>query len=60
MNVALLTITSLSLVTSVSTLLVLGKMAKELKAAKTEVDAVKTKVNHNAQVVKAALGSMEF
>lgn len=60
MNTALVTIASLSLACSAGSLLILVKMAKELKTAKDEVDTLKVKVAHNAKVVKTALGAMEL
>lgn len=60
MNIALLTISSLSLVASLGTFAIMAKTANELKKAKTEVDDLKTKVTNNAAVVKTALGQLEF
>lgn len=64
MNIAILTVASLGLVFSAGAFLVSAKTAHELKKAKTRIEAdvesVKSKVSHNAAVVKTALGSMEF
>lgn len=60
MNTAILIISSASLICSVSTLLIMAKTARELKLAKDEVETVKAKVSHNANVVKTALGALEI
>lgn len=60
MNTAILIVSSASLVCSVGTLLIMIKTAHELKVAKDEVEVVKTKVSHNAKVVKTALAQMEI
>lgn len=64
MNVAILTISSLALGVGIVNLAIMAKTAKELKAAKTEVESqievVKAKVNHNAKVVKTALSALEM
>lgn len=59
MNTALLIVSSASLLCSAGSLLILMKAVHELKLAKDEVEAVKTKLNHNAKVVKTALGALE-
>lgn len=64
MSVAILTVSSLSFVCSAGCLLIMLKTAKELRLAKiqveTEIDAVKSKVNRNASVVKSAFNAMEL
>lgn len=64
MQIAILTVSSLSLIASAGSFMILAKMAKEMHTAKTQIEAelegVKAKVTHNAKVVKAALGSLEF
>lgn len=64
MNIAILIISSASLICSAGCLCIMAKTAKELQAAKAEVDtevaSLKTKVSRNAQVVKTALGQLEL
>lgn len=60
MNIAILIVSSASLVCSAGCLAILVIGAKEATAIKTEIETVKTKVAHNAKVVKTALGSLEF
>lgn len=64
MNIAILIVSSAALACSAGTLLIMAKTTKELKNAKTQVDAdisaVKTKVSRNAAVVKAALSQLEL
>jgi hypothetical protein len=64
MNIAILTISSLSLVCSAGTLLIMAKTAKEMQNAKTQVDRdienIKSKVTHNAKVVKTALSALDI
>ena len=64
MQIAILTVSSLALAVGVANLAIIAKTAHELKTAKAEVDdavtEVKAKVEHNAKVVKAALGALEF
>lgn len=64
MNVAILTVSSLSLVASGGCLLIMLKMAKELKSAKDQIETAKgqleTKMAHNSRVVRAALNSLEL
>lgn len=64
MNIALLTITSLSLVTSAGCLAVMLKTAHELKIAKTQVESdvatFKAKTDRNIKRLKSALGEMEL
>lgn len=64
MNIAILTVSSLSLVASVGTLLIMAKTARELQMVKAEVEStvadVQTKVKHNAKVIGAAFGALEI
>lgn len=64
MNVAILIISSASLICSAGCLCILVKGAKEAQALKThvetEVETVKTKVTRNAQVIKDALSQLEM
>lgn len=60
MQATILTISSLSLLASVGTLAIMLKMAKELKSAKDEVNAVKGKAEYNMAVVKNAMGKLEL
>ena len=60
MNIALLTISSLSLVTSAATLAILAKTVHELHQAKKEIEDFKSKTNRNLDRVKVTLGQMEL
>lgn len=64
MHIALLIVSSASLICSAGCLCIMAKTAHELKAAKDQVDAevsnVKAKVDHNARVVKIALDNLVF
>lgn len=64
MQIAILSFSIIGAVTGTASLLIMAKTAKELKAAKTEVQAevsdVKRKVNRNAAVVKTALSQLDF
>lgn len=60
MNIALLIVSSASLVCSGCCLAILLKGAKEAQGIKAEVETVKAKVTHNAKVVKTALGALEI
>lgn len=64
MNVALLTISSLSLVTSLATLAIMAKTAHELKEAKIEVEAnleeFKTKTERNVRLIRTTLNQLEM
>lgn len=64
MQIAILTFSIIGAATGTASLLIMAKTAKELKAAKTQVDTevadVKRKVTRNAQVIKAALSDLEL
>lgn len=64
MNVAILTISSLSLLCSAGTLLIMVKTAKELKDAKTKVETdvahVKAKTNTALASLRGALDGLEL
>lgn len=60
MNIAILIVSSASLVCSGCCLAIMFKGAKEAQALKVKVNGVESKVTHNAQVVKAALGQLEL
>lgn len=63
MNIAILSISSLSLVCSAGSLYFMYKTHKSVTATaeklSTDVEAVKAKVSHNAEVVKTAISSLE-
>jgi hypothetical protein len=64
MNIALLTISSLSLVVSTGTFLVMLKTAHELKAAKIEIEknvnVAKSDFARKAAIVKNAIQDLEL
>lgn len=60
MNIALLIISSASLVCSAGCLCILIKGAKEAQAMKSDVEDFKTKTNKNIGIVKTALSEMEI
>lgn len=64
MQIAILGFSIIGAVTGTASLLIMAKTARELKAAKVQVDSeitsVKAKVSHNAKVVKTALAQMEM
>lgn len=60
MNIALLTISSLSLATSITTLLILGKTVHELHQAKAEIEEFKQRTHRNLDRVKVTLSQMEL
>ena len=64
MNVAILLVSSASLICSAGCLCIMAKTAHELKKAKTQVDTkvaeVERKVTRNAAVVKTALNQLEL
>ena len=64
MNVAILTISSLSLVASVGTLVIMYKTAKKLDAAgkkvKDDVETFKAKTDRNVKRLRATLNEMEL
>lgn len=64
MNIAILAMASLSAVASVGALVIVGKLAYEMNATKTQIESdledVKGKVARNAKVFKAALSQMEL
>lgn len=64
MNIAILSISSLSLVASVGTLVIMYKTSKKLDVAgkkiKTDVETFKAKTDRNVKRIKAALNEMEL
>lgn len=64
MNIAILSISSLSLIASVSTLVIMYKTSKKLDAAgqnlKTEVDNVKSNTNAAIRGMRSALDGIEL
>lgn len=63
MSIAILTVSSLSLICSAGTLYFMARTAKQVSDAKVDVDKkieeVQTKVAHNARVVKRAFNELE-
>ena len=63
MNVAILTVSSLSLAFSVGTFFFMKRTADDIREAKqrleSEIDDVKDKMASNARVIKSAIGSLE-
>lgn len=64
MNVAILTISSLSLVVSLGTLAIMAKTAHELKTAKTQIEydvqVFKEKTDRNVSRIKSTLNDLEL
>lgn len=64
MQIATLALAGLSAAASVGCFLIMAKTAKDLRETKARVEAdvvgIKTKVSHNAGVVRAALGALEL
>lgn len=64
MNVAILTVSTLSLAASVGTLLIMAKTARELQHGKEQVEqevkVFREKTNRNFKRVKAVLAEMEL
>lgn len=64
MNIAILGFSIIGAVTGTASLLIMAKTAKELKAAKEQIDVevagIKHKVTRNAAVVKTALDNLEL
>lgn len=64
MQIAILIVSSASLVCSAGCLCIMLKGAKELKSAKTQIDTeiagVKQKVERNKTVLKTALSNLQF
>lgn len=64
MQIAILTFSVIGAASGVASLVIMARTAKKLdetgQRVKTDVDGLKTKVNKNAAVLKAALGQMEF
>jgi len=64
LEIAVITMSSLSLVASCATLYLMYKTNQSVtggvEQAKAEVEVVKQKVNRNAAVVKTALNNLEF
>ena len=64
MQIATLGFSIIGAVTGTASLLIMAKTAKELQAAKKQIDGeittIKTKVSRNAQVVKTALGQLDI
>lgn len=64
MNIAILTISSISLVCSAGTLVIMLKTAKELQNAKTQINrdvqVFKEKTDRNVGRMKSALNSLEL
>lgn len=64
MQIAILTVSSLSLIASVGTLAVMVKVAKELKTAKAEVETnvevFKAKTDRNLARIKRTMSELEL
>ncbi len=60
MQIAILTVSSLSLLVGCVSLAVMAKTANELKKAKAAADAVIETGKRNADILKGALGEMEL
>ena len=62
MNIAILTVSSLSLVISTGTFFIMAKTAKELKKAKTQIEhdvlIAKNDIAHKVAIAKAAIEEM--
>lgn len=60
MNLAILIVSSVSLVCSCGCLCILVKGAQKAKHIENELETVKAKLNHNAKVVSVAVKQLEF
>ena len=60
MNIAILVVSSASLVCSAGCLAIMLKGAKKAEEVATEVEKVKAKVGRNATILKSALSQMEL